>query len=74
MPIRFPSVAKAKRSLVEYPDSDGKPMSDNTPQWDTIAYVVQALRGWFLARLDVFVAGDLLWYYEEGKPGGPRRS
>ena len=64
----IPAVAKAKRSLVEYPDSDGKPMSDNTLQWDTIAYVVQALRGWFLARLDVFVAGDLLWYYEEGNP------
>ena len=64
----IPAVAKAKRSLVEYPDSDGKPMSDNTLQRDTIAYVVQALRCWFLARLDVFVAGDLLWYYEVGNP------
>ena len=62
------SVANAKPSHVEYPDSDGKPMSDNTLQWDTIAYVVQALRAWFIYRLDVFVAGDLLWYYEEGNP------
>ena len=61
-------VVRPHPSPVEYPDSDGKPMSDNTLQWDTIAYVVQALRGWFLARLDVFVAGDLLWYYEEGNP------
>ena len=61
-------VVRPHPSPVVYPDSDGKPMSDNTLQWDTIAYVVQALRGWFLARLDVFVAGDLLWYYEEGNP------
>ena len=62
------SVASAKPSLVEYPDSDGKPMSDNTLQLDTIFYIVGALRVWFLERLDVFVAGDLLWYYEEGNP------
>ena len=64
----IPSVANAKPSHVEYPDSDGKPMADNTLQWDAIAYVVGALRGWFMDRLDVFVAGDLLWYYEEGNP------
>ncbi len=63
-----PTPVKASPSSVTYPDSDGKPMSDNTLQFDTIAYIVAALRSWFLHRLDVFVAGDLLWYYSEGDP------
>ncbi len=53
---------------VDYPDSDGEPMADNTLQWDTIAYLVTAVRRWYADRLDVFVAGDLLWYFEEGNP------
>jgi Uma2 family endonuclease len=59
---------KAHPSSVTYPDSDGKPMSDNTLQWDTISYVVNSLRSWYHHRPDVFVAGDLLWYYQEGNP------
>ncbi len=59
---------KAHPSSVTYPDSDGKPMSDNTLQWDTISYIVNSLRSWYHHRPDVFVAGDLLWYYEEGNP------
>jgi Uma2 family endonuclease len=51
---------------VVYPDSDGEPMADNTLQWETIAYLVSALKLWFRDRLDVFVAGDLLWYFQEG--------
>lgn len=53
---------------VEYPDSDGEPMADNTLQRDTIAYLVTAIRRWYSEREDVFVAGDLLWYFEEGNP------
>jgi Uma2 family endonuclease len=63
-----PTPVKAHPSSVTYPDSDGKPMSDNTLQWDTIAYTVNSLRSWYHHRPDVFVAGDLLWYYEEGNP------
>jgi Uma2 family endonuclease len=62
------STVRASSSEVVYPDSDGEPMSDNTLQWDTIAYLVHALRHWFKDRADVFVAGDLLWYYREGDP------
>lgn len=60
-------VAVAPKPVV-YPESDGLPMSDNTLQFDTIAYLVAALRRWFSTRDDVFVAGDLLWYFEEGNP------
>lgn len=52
---------------VEYPDSDGQPMADNTLQWDWMVKIVGELRELF-ADQQVFVAGDLLWYPVEGEP------
>ncbi len=49
---------------VVYPDSDGKPMSDNTLQYEWIV----TIKGGLDAALPDFVAGDLLWYPVEGKP------
>jgi Uma2 family endonuclease len=53
---------------IEYPDSDGKPLADNTKQlrWITTLYGNLCL----LYREDpnVFVAGDFLWYPVEGHP------
>lgn len=51
---------------VVYPDSDGKPMADNTKQFRWIVVIEQNLELLFLDRSDVFVAGDLLWYPVEG--------
>ncbi len=56
-----------ERSVV-YPDSDGLPMADNTLQWAMIVLIKVGLDLAFRARDDVFVAGDLLWYYAEGDP------
>ena len=53
--------------IVEYPDSDGKPMSDNTKQARWIVLFYTNLKGMFADRDDVFVAADLLWYPVEGK-------
>ncbi len=50
-----------------YPDSDGKPMADNTLQWDWMVKIVGELRELFAGQ-DVFVAGDLLWYPVKGEP------
>jgi Uma2 family endonuclease len=47
---------------VVYPDSDGKPMSDNTKQFRWIVVIEQNLEWLFADRPDVFIAGDLLWY------------
>ncbi len=44
-----------------YPDSDGKPMADNTVQYDWIVRLVANLKHIFRGQT-VFVAGDLLWY------------
>ncbi len=49
-----------------YPDSDGKPMADNTKQFDWIVTLVGSLQALFADDPQVFVAGDLLWYPVEG--------
>lgn len=50
-----------------YPESDGKPMADNTLQWEWMVLIVEELREQFAGH-NVFVAGDLLWYPVEGEP------
>lgn len=44
-----------------YPDSDGKPMSDNTVQYRWIVKLVTNLKRLLKDEI-AFVAGDLLWY------------
>jgi Uma2 family endonuclease len=53
---------------IEYPDSDGKPMSDNTRQFRWITTIKYNLDWLFTNEENVFVAGDLLWYPVEGNP------
>jgi Uma2 family endonuclease len=51
---------------VFYPESDGKPMADNTKQFRWIVVIEQNLEWLFRDDAEVFVAGDLLWYPVEG--------
>ena len=54
---------------VEYPESDGEPMGDNTLQIDVIFAIYGILRYWFRDRGDsVFVAGNHFWYPVKGNP------
>jgi Uma2 family endonuclease len=53
---------------IEYPDSDGKPISDNTKQFRWITIVKYNLDWLFSNDEHVFIAGDLLWYPVEGNP------
>jgi Uma2 family endonuclease len=62
------TVSPSPRPEIEYPDSDGQPMSDNTLQFKWIVTIKEGLEALFRNNPDVFVAGDLLWYAEEGKP------
>ncbi|QEH35570.1 hypothetical protein OJF2_41230 [Aquisphaera giovannonii] len=57
----------AQAAEVVYPDSDGRPMADNTLQYKWIVIIKENLEVIFQGRDDVFIAGDLLWYPEEGK-------
>lgn len=45
-----------------YPESDGKPVADNTIQFRLIVAIQGGLDALFQAREDVFVAADLFWY------------
>ncbi|MBY0228055.1 MAG: Uma2 family endonuclease [Gemmataceae bacterium] len=47
---------------IAYPESDGKPMADNTRQHRCISRIHAAARLAAGGRADVFVACDLLWY------------
>jgi Uma2 family endonuclease len=45
-----------------FPDSDGKPMADNTAQFRWIVLIKENLEILFADNPLVFIAGDLLWY------------
>ena len=53
---------------IVYPDSDGKPMADNTLQFRWIVTIQGNLDLLFRDRADVFVAGDNLIYPRRGDP------
>ncbi len=71
-----------------YPESDGKPLADNTIQFRLIMKIQGGIDALFTDDPQVFVAGDLLWYPIEkslksqapdvmvvfGRPKGDRRS
>ncbi len=61
-PISSPAVLDS----ITYPESDGQPMSDNTKQFRLIVMIKENLEILFAAMLDVFIAGDLLWYPVQG--------
>ncbi|MGC8451927.1 MAG: Uma2 family endonuclease [Cylindrospermopsis raciborskii] len=51
---------------IVYPESDGKPMADNTKQFTWIVKIKENLEVLFKSNPDVFVAGDLFWYPIKG--------
>src|SRR4051812_19219235 len=61
------ATAVAPQAPILYPDSDGKPMADNTKQarWMTVLYGnLEAL----FRDAAAFVAIDLLWNAQKGEP------
>jgi len=62
------AITPSRRSEIEYPDSDGQPMAENTRQFQWIVTIKEGLEALFRNDPNVFVAGDLFWYPEEGKP------
>jgi Uma2 family endonuclease len=53
---------------IAYPETDFKPMAENTLQFDWIQLLYTELDERFSDRNDVFIAGDLFWYPVEGRP------
>jgi Uma2 family endonuclease len=61
-------MAPTPASAIVYPESDGKPMADNTKQFRWIQVLHGNIAALYHDREDVFVAGDLLCYPREGHP------
>jgi Uma2 family endonuclease len=55
-------------AAIIYPESDGKPMADNTRQLNWIIMLADNLRAIFHERDDVFVSGNQFWYPVEYHP------
>ncbi|HEX7180596.1 MAG TPA: Uma2 family endonuclease [Thermoanaerobaculia bacterium] len=53
---------------LEYPDSDGKPMAETDLHLEEMVYLRETFKERFADVPDVYVAGNLLFYYEKGRP------
>ncbi len=51
---------------IEYPESNGEPMAENTEQYDWIVLIKEGLEDVFRDDPDVFIAADLFWYPVHG--------
>ena len=52
---------------IEYPDSDGKPMAESPIHLKVMLHCIEALQDHFAEEPNVYVSGNMLLYYEEGK-------
>jgi Uma2 family endonuclease len=53
---------------IHYPESDGKPMGETDVHIDALIYLREALRDYFRDDPQIYVAGNMLLYYEAGNP------
>jgi Uma2 family endonuclease len=58
----------AAPTQIHYPESDGKPMGETDVHIDALIYLREALRDHFRDDSLMYVAGNMLLYYEEGNP------
>ena len=65
-----PSTVKRTESLTKiyYPESDGKPVGETDFHIAALFYLWQALRFHYRNDPNVYVAGNMLFYYEQGNP------
>ncbi|MYE85378.1 MAG: Uma2 family endonuclease [Gammaproteobacteria bacterium] len=68
--LRAPLASQPRRVpvLVEYAESDGKPMAESIIHLRVAIDVITPLQNHYRGRLDAFVGGNLMMYYEEGNP------
>ena len=61
------TITTAQKPL-HYPESDGKPMGETDVHIDALIYLREALKDYFRDEPQVYVAGNMFLYYEEGNP------
>jgi Uma2 family endonuclease len=60
-------VLKAKpKKEIYYPESDGKPTAETDVHRTQMNYLIETLKLYFGGRKDVYVSGNIMFYYEEG--------
>jgi Uma2 family endonuclease len=57
-----------KQTEIHYPESDGKPMAETDVHREQMNYLIENLKVHFQTRTDVYVSGNIMFYYEEGNP------
>jgi Uma2 family endonuclease len=68
MVMHLPQPLAGPPEDIHYPDSDGKPLADNTKQLDWIMLLTGNLKILFEPDPKVFVSSDQLWYPVRGRP------
>lgn len=53
---------------LDYPETDGQPITESDATRNYLVYCVTALRLFFQSRPQVYVSGNLFIYYEENQP------
>ncbi|MFN8559950.1 MAG: Uma2 family endonuclease [Dehalococcoidia bacterium] len=66
-PDRPAAVARRRRPIT-YPETDPRIMPDTPAHFDALIRLLLILRAWFAARPDVFVGGDMMFYWVAGDP------
>lgn len=62
------AVLELKKNNIYYPESDGKPMAETDIHREQMNYLIEALKIFFQSQTDVYVSGNIMFYYEEGSP------
>src|SRR6185503_13833441 len=53
---------------IDYPESDGKPLGETDTHRREIMAIIAMLEQYFADATDVYISGNLMFYYEEGDP------
>jgi Uma2 family endonuclease len=56
------------RGQLEYPESDGRPLGETDGHRREIAQIIEMLMLFFESASDIYVSGNLMFYYEKGNP------
>lgn len=64
---RMAAIPLQREPEIEYPDSDGKPMAESQIHLEVMLHCIGAMKDHFAAEPEVYVSGNMLLYYEEGK-------
>lgn len=57
-----------RKSEIFYPDSDGQPMAETDTHRKLILYLTSCLEIFFANREDIYVTGNIMFYFIEGEP------